>query len=134
PPRNTVLRADHSSLGPEHRYELRSQLCQPVGFYSQKDDVDPTGILKVCHHLGAGLDLTFRAHHTDAPLLHSAKMRATGEDDSVHTCARYQRADIRADCARSRDQESHSSTSRMASATSRRRTLPVAVVGMLSIM
>src|SRR5262249_22553933 len=69
PPRNAVLRADNGGVLSDQRFELGSELREPVRFDADIDRVHRTGIVQIADDFRADLEIAVGAKHTQSALL-----------------------------------------------------------------
>jgi len=107
PPRDAVLRADDSGLGPDERRELRCERRERVGLHAEDEDVWAAHVLQVSCDLRPDFEVAVRAEDPQALLLHRAQVRSTREQHHVGARLREARADEPADRAGPCDRDSH---------------------------
>ena len=78
-----------------------------VSLHAEKDNINRPHFFKRAHDGGARHEISVAAFHLHAVLLQGAKMGASRKKRDVEPCPRHARANVGADCARSRDQEFH---------------------------
>jgi hypothetical protein len=103
-------------------------------FHAKKDDVGPADGVQIAGHFGLDVKIAIGTDDAQSVGAHRLEMQTARDQDDVGTDARQPRANVAANGASARYDDSHETFRAYARATVPRWILPVAVRGMTSVM
>src|ERR1700682_2823022 len=83
PPGNAILRADYARFSSHERRQAWDHCSQAVRLQGKQHDIDWTNLRRVISRRGPRFEISERAAHAHAVLLHCAQMRSTRDQRHV---------------------------------------------------